>query len=192
MKHEPDTRYFAVATAIVVVVNVVVAFVPWCGSQVELQQDDSSRTDAKQTTSSPPVSVDQRTKFFRRHCCASNPRMETMESRILYSGTGLDGVHMTAVGRTCLGFLSLCALRCPERREAVWELSLFLFLQDITGQHGFGTTVACVFVIIQANNHIVDNEQRTTNNTHTHARLWWGLRDESYQCHTRTQKSGLC
>ena len=67
MKHEPDTRYFAVATAIVVVVNVVVAFVPWCGSQVELQQDDSSGTDAKQTTSAPPVSVDQRTKFFRRH-----------------------------------------------------------------------------------------------------------------------------
>ena len=93
--------------------------------------------------------------------------METMESRILYSGTGLDGVHMTAVGRTCLGFLSLCALRCPERREAVWELSFFLFLQDITGQHGFGTTVACVFVIIQANNHIVDNEQRTT---HAHTR----------------------
>ena len=84
MKHALDTRYFAVATAIVVVVNVVVAFVPWCGSQVELQQDDSSGTDAKQTTSAPPVSVDQRTKFFRRHCCASNPRMETMESRILY------------------------------------------------------------------------------------------------------------
>ena len=191
MKHEPDTRYFAVATAIVVVVNVVVAFVPWCGSQVELQQDDSSGTDAKQTTSSPPVSVDQRTKFFRRHCCASNPRMETMESRILYSGTGLDGVHMTAVGRTCLGFLSLCALRCPERREAVWELSLFFSFSRI----------------LQAN---MDLERRwrvflssskrtttswTTNNeqhTHTRARLWWGLRDESYQCHTRTQKSGLC
>lgn len=114
MKHALDTRYFAVTTAIVVVVNVVVAFVPWCGSQVELQQDDSSGTDAKQTTSAPPVSVDQRTKFFRRHCCASNPRMGTMESRILYSGTGLDGVHMTAVGRT---WVSCPYARCDVQRD---------------------------------------------------------------------------
>ena len=190
MKHEPDTRYFDVATAIVVVVNVVVAFVPWCGSQVELQQDDSSGTDAKQTTSAPPVSLDQRTKFFRRHCCASNPRMETMESRILYSGTGLDGVHMTAVGRTCLGFLSLCALRCPDRREAVWELSLFSLSPGYyrpTWIWNDGGVCFCHHPSEQPH-----RGQRTTNNTHTHARLWWGLRDESYQCHTRTQKSGLC
>lgn len=83
MNQALDTRYFAVAMAIVVVINVVVAFVPRCGSQVELQQDDSSGTDAKQTTSATPMSVDQHTKFLRRHYCTSDPRMETMESRIL-------------------------------------------------------------------------------------------------------------
>lgn len=40
--------------------------------------------------------------------------MGTMESRILYSGTGLDGVHMTAVGRT---WVSCPYARCDVQRD---------------------------------------------------------------------------